>query len=112
MSTNERMDWQKLLNASRRRQSRMPDDDRAQFERDYDRTIFSTPVKRLQDKAQVFPLEPNDSVRTRLTHSLEVACVARGMGQRVGNELLKLKKPPITVENARAIEDICAKAGL
>src|ERR1035437_5507580 len=111
------MSWKSLLSSKRIREldgarPSAVDDHRTAFHIDYDRLIFTPPVKRLQDKAQVFPLEPNDSVRTRLTHSLEVACVARGMGQRVGNELLKLKKPPITVENARAIEDICATAGL
>jgi dGTPase len=40
--------------------------------------FFQTPVERLQDKAQVFPLERRDAVRTRLTHSLEVSSVARG----------------------------------
>jgi dGTPase len=54
-------------------------DKRNQFQRDYDRTLFSSPVRRLQDKAQVFPLEPHDSVRTRLTHSLEVANIAQGL---------------------------------
>lgn len=53
---------------------------RTQHERDHDRILFSTPVRRLQDKTQVFPLERNDSVRTRLTHSHEVANMARGMG--------------------------------
>lgn len=74
-----RMSWEKLLCRERRRPSTNPGDHRAEFERDYDRAVFSTPVKRLQDKAQVFPLEPNDAVRTRLTHSLEVASVARGI---------------------------------
>ena|ERR1035437_859100 len=110
MSTNERMDWQKLLNASRRRQSRMPDDDRAQFERDYDRTIFSTPVKRLQDKAQVFPLEPNDAIRTRLTHSLEVAAVARGLATSAGAWLHK--EGEILLEQQRWVEAIASTCGL
>src|SRR6202020_1362883 len=73
------MDWNMLLNAERPRTSTSSGDHREQFERDYDRAVFSSPVKRLQDKAQVFPLEPHDSVRTRLTHSLEVSSVARGL---------------------------------
>lgn len=76
---NMTMSWEKLLCRERRRPSTNPGDLRAEFERDYDRAFFSTPVKRLQDKAQVFPLEPNDAVRTRLTHSLEEASVARGI---------------------------------
>lgn len=42
--------------------------------------MFSTPVRRLQDKAQVFPLERHDAIRTRLTHSLEVSSVSRSLG--------------------------------
>ena len=52
---------------------------RSEFERDYDRAVFSTPVRRLQDKAQVYPLEQNDGIRTRLTHSHEVSNVARSL---------------------------------
>jgi dGTPase len=50
------MEWEKLLNRERPRTSTNPGDHREEFERDYDRAVFSTPVKRLQDKAQVFPL--------------------------------------------------------
>ena len=49
--------------SKRRRPTTRPGDHRLEFERDFDRAIFSTPVKRLQDKAQVFPLDPNDSIR-------------------------------------------------
>ena len=59
------------------------DDHRDPFERDYDRTLFSPPVRRLQDKAQVFPLDPNDSVRTRGTHSMEVANLAKSVVNRL-----------------------------
>ena len=79
------MNWKTLLCTERPRLSTSTGGDyRAQFERDFDRTIFSTPVKRLQDKAQVFPLEPHDAIRTRLTHSLEVSSVARGLGIAIG----------------------------
>lgn len=80
------MNWEQLLNEKRIRLLDEPTDShksrgdlRSEFQRDYDRSLFSTPVRRLQDKAQVFPLEPHDSVRTRLTHSLEVSNVARGL---------------------------------
>lgn len=56
---------------------------RSAFQRDYDRLLFSAPVRRLADKTQVFPLEPNDSVRTRLTHSHEVSNLARSIGARL-----------------------------
>ena len=47
--------------------------DRSQFQRDYDRLIFSSPFRRLQNKTQVFPLPGNIFVHNRLTHSLERA---------------------------------------
>ncbi|SNT74470.1 dGTP triphosphohydrolase [Paracoccus seriniphilus] len=81
------MDWKKLMSATRRKdmhddkgQSLNAGGDRTEFERDYDRVLFSTPVRRLADKTQVFPLEKNDSVRTRLTHSHEVSNIARSIG--------------------------------
>ncbi len=56
---------------------------RTKFEQDFDRILFSTPVRRLSDKTQVFPLDTNDGVRTRLTHSHEVANIARSIGAKV-----------------------------
>lgn len=88
----------------------MGPDHREQFERDYDRSIFSTPVKRLQDKAQVFPLEPHDAVRTRLTHSLEVSAVARGLAISIGKWLLERQQIEAGME--RQIEAIAATCGL
>jgi dGTPase len=58
-------------------------DSRSAFEQDFDRLLFSTPVRRLADKTQVFPLERNDSVRTRLTHSHEVSNLSKSMGLRM-----------------------------
>ncbi|MDF9618432.1 dNTP triphosphohydrolase [Pseudomonas entomophila] len=57
-------------------------DHRSVFQQDYDRLLFSTPVRRLADKTQVWPMEENDGVRTRLTHSHEVANLARSIGAR------------------------------
>lgn len=56
---------------------------RSVFQQDYDRILFSTPVRRLADKTQVWPMDENDGVRTRLTHSHEVANLARSIGTRV-----------------------------
>jgi len=56
---------------------------RSVFQQDYDRLLFSTPVRRLSDKTQVWPMDENDGVRTRLTHSHEVANLARSIGSRV-----------------------------
>jgi len=72
--------WETLLSLERRRVSKSPDPNRTEGERDYDRILFSTPVRRLADKTQVFPLERHDSVRTRLTHSLEVSNLCRSVG--------------------------------
>jgi len=81
--------WEKLLNSERRKPKKVDfyeaeepklTEVRTEIERDYDRILFSTPVRRLADKTQVFPLERNDSVRTRLTHSHEVSNLARSIG--------------------------------
>ncbi|MGC3958564.1 MAG: dNTP triphosphohydrolase [Verrucomicrobiota bacterium] len=106
------MNWEKLLNPNRPGDTtQKKPDHRVQFERDYDRTVFSTPVRRLQDKTQVFPLDPNDSVRTRLTHSLEVSTIARGLARSVSIKLIE--KGIITdIEMGRKIEAIAATCGL
>ncbi len=65
-------------------------DDRSEFQRDYDRLIFSAPFRRLQNKTQVFPLPGSVFVHNRLTHSLEVACVGRSLGNGV-SKLLQQK---------------------
>ncbi|MFS3860299.1 HD domain-containing protein [Proteus mirabilis] len=59
------------------------DETRYELERDFDRILFCAPIRRLADKTQVFPLEKNDSVRTRLTHSYEVSNLARSIGTKL-----------------------------
>lgn len=59
-----------------------PNGVRSVFQQDYDRLLFSTPVRRLADKTQVWPMDENDGVRTRLTHSHEVSNLARSIGTR------------------------------
>lgn len=105
------MNWDSLLNSERPRKSTSTGDHREEFERDYDRAVFSSPVKRLQDKAQVFPLDPHDSVRTRLTHSLEVSAVARGLARKVCKDFL-IPKLLIKDGQDRQIEAIAATCGL
>jgi dGTPase len=104
------MKWEELLSTERARPTTSSGDHRAQFERDFDRAIFSTPIKRLQDKAQVFPLEPHDAVRTRLTHSLEVSSVAKGLGIAISGWLLS--RGEIKPGQDRQIEAIAATCGL
>jgi len=76
--------WRDWLNPGRRRpgsgSAATASQSRTAIERDYDRVLFSTPVRRMADKTQVFPLDRSDSVRTRLTHSHEVANLARSVG--------------------------------
>ena len=62
---------------------------RSEFQRDFDRIVFSSAFRRLQDKTQVFPLAKNDYVRTRLTHSLEVASLGRSLGVLAGDHVLR-----------------------
>lgn len=64
-------------------------DSRTEFQRDYDRLIFSPPFRRLQNKTQVFPLPGSVFVHNRLTHSLEVSCIGRSIANIVGMELAK-----------------------
>ena len=75
------MNWSRLISTARAGGSDHPSTDRTEFEDDLGRVVFSTPVRRLQDKTHVVPLEAHDSVRTRLTHSLEVSSVARDLSQ-------------------------------
>lgn len=79
------MDWKKLLSAKRwgyeHREITNQDIARSEFQRDYDRLIFSSPFRRLQNKTQVFPLPGSVFVHNRLTHSLEVASVGRSLGR-------------------------------
>ena len=81
------MDWNKLLNDSRLRKSTRVKDVRNEFESDLGRIIFSPAIRRMHDKTQVFPLETDDNIHTRLTHSLEVQSIAYSIGLRLcGNK--------------------------
>lgn len=89
------LSWKKLLNQTRRKEiyggseSMGTGVGRTESERDYDRILFATPTRRLADKTQVFPIEENDSVRTRLTHSHEVSNLARSIGVKLAFEHAK-----------------------
>ena len=60
---------------------------RSDFQRDYDRLIFSSPFRRLQNKTQVFPLPGSIFVHNRLSHSLEVASVGKSLANEVARSL-------------------------
>jgi dGTPase len=88
------MNWEQLLSLKRygdthKRLRKEQDETRLGFEVDYDRIIFSSEFRSLQDKTQVIPLSKTDFVHTRLTHSLEVSVVGRSLGRKVGQRLLE-----------------------
>ena len=88
------MNWEQLLSLKRfgdtnKRLRKEQDETRLGFEVDFDRIIFSSEFRSLQDKTQVIPLSQTDFVHTRLTHSLEVSVVGRTLGRRVGTKLLE-----------------------
>lgn len=88
------MEWSKLLSTRRYgRETNQPTADleiiRTNFQRDYDRLIFCSPFRRMQNKTQVFPLPGSVFVHNRLTHSLEVASIGRSLGNIVSNQILK-----------------------
>jgi dGTPase len=91
------MNWDSLLSGIRLRDGKVKDrtelneyDLRNDFDDDYARLIFSSAVRRLQDKAQVFPLDNSDFVRTRLTHSHEVSTIGRSIGVSVEENLIRM----------------------
>ncbi|MBD3626839.1 dGTP triphosphohydrolase [Cyclobacterium sp.] len=96
------MNWEKLL-LPEGLQSADADKQRSQFEKDYDRIIFSAPFRNLQDKTQVFPLPEDDFVHTRLTHSLEVSSVGRSLGKSAGKFLLE-KYPELAAKELQPFD--------
>ena len=88
----DNMNWQQLISNKRFGLEFLHEtrkDDRTEFQRDYDRLIFSAPFRRLQNKTQVFPLPGSIFVHNRLTHSLEVSCVGRSLGNETAALLLQ-----------------------
>ena len=86
------MDWSTLISAKRFGLEEFHEarrENRSEFQRDYDRLIFSAPFRRLQNKTQVFPLPGSIFVHNRLTHSLEVSCVGRSLGNNIAKALLE-----------------------
>ena len=89
---DKRMQWNRLICDKRLGLEHYTDSKggiRSDFQRDYDRLIFSSPFRRLQNKTQVFPLPGSIFVHNRLTHSLEVASVGKSLASEVARELRK-----------------------
>ncbi len=87
------MNWNTLISPKRfglEEYHRPQEENRSEFQRDYDRLVFSAPFRRLQNKTQVFPLPGSIFVHNRLTHSLEVSCVGRSLGNDVSKALLDI----------------------
>jgi len=88
------MNWEQLLSLKKqgdkgKRLRKEQEDTRLGFEVDYDRIIFSSAFRSLQDKTQVIPLSKTDFVHTRLTHSLEVSVVGRSLGRLAGKKIIE-----------------------
>lgn len=81
------MDWTNCFTQARIGDTKEREDVRSQYTRDYDRIIFSSPFRRLQNKTQVFPLPGTSFVHNRHTHSLEVASVGRSLANIIGNNI-------------------------
>ena len=91
------MEWKQLISNKRFGQEHKHaerHDDRSEFKRDYDRLIFSSAFRRLQNKTQVFPLPGSIFVHNRLTHSLEVASVGMSIGNDISRRIIK-KQPDL-----------------
>ncbi len=106
------MQWQKLLSRARLGAQEPPraSTARTDFQRDFDRIVFSSAFRRMQDKTQVFPLSKVDYVRTRLTHSLEASSIGRSLGTLVGEQVIA--RHGLTDFEAADFGSICAAACL
>lgn len=84
------MTWNNCFSPNRYGMQKGQNDIRTEYERDWDRIIFSSAFRRLQNKTQVFPLPEEVFVHNRLTHSLEVASVGRSLGKIIGKKIASL----------------------
>lgn len=106
------MHWPQLLSRKRLGEEKTPNSStaRTDFQRDFDRIVFCSAFRRMQDKTQVFPLSKIDYIRTRLTHSLEASSIGRSLGTLVGEQILARQRLP--GYEASDFGDICAAACL
>ncbi|OIP02743.1 MAG: hypothetical protein AUJ98_00365 [Bacteroidetes bacterium CG2_30_33_31] len=110
------MNWNNLMNVSRigdNRRNYDKSESRSAFQRDFDRIVFSSAFRRLQDKTQVFPVPASDFVHSRLTHSIEVSSVGRTLGNLAGEFIIskeaELEKNSISTH---VFGDVVAAASL
>ncbi|MDO4497958.1 MAG: deoxyguanosinetriphosphate triphosphohydrolase [Bacteroidales bacterium] len=108
------MNWDQLLSTVRFGQEMLnsPMHARTEFQRDYDRLIFSPAFRRLQNKTQVFPLPGSIFVHNRLTHSLEVSCVGRSLGNNASLWMQEKYAGEPWVSKLSSMDDIVASACL
>lgn len=110
------MQWNELLSTNRCFENLFHNplqDEGHVFEADYHRIIGSAIFRRLQDKAQVFPLDADDYIRTRLTHSLEVSSIGNLLGESIFQKLKSNEKDPYFINHSsKSICDILLCAGL
>jgi dGTPase len=113
------LNWRKLLNSNRLRDSNREteNDPRNEFESDFGRIIFSPAIRRMHDKTQVMPLTSDDHVHSRLTHSMEVMAIGHSLGIRLSEDKKFIKKSkldsnkilreiPVLLKNACLVHDI------
>ena len=109
------MEWSRLISDKRLGMEEYHDPrrhTRSDFQRDYDRLIFSSPFRRLRNKTQVFPLPGSIFVHNRLTHSLEVSSVGRSMANEAMLRLMRRHAGEEWVDVLLNIGDIVATACL
>ena len=107
------MNWEQLICDTRLGLENYRDNKggvRSDFERDFDRLIFSSPFRRLQNKTQVFPLPGSIIVHNRLTHSLEVSCVGRSLANEVAQLLMPRYQGEPWADKLNEIGEIVAAA--
>lgn len=110
------MDFKKKITALRSYSRSTPPDDISylaeQFESDRGRIIQSAAIRRLQQKTQVFPLENNSAVRSRLTHSLEVQQTGRHIVRTIFKKLDEQQTPCGLAPFEREVESLVEMACL
>ncbi len=111
------MDWDRLISDLRFGLEEYNDPGRgtrarSDFQRDFDRLVFSSPFRRLQNKTQVFPLPGSIFVHNRLTHSIEVATVGRSLATEVRLRIATRHQGEPWFDKLQSIDEIVAAACL